>query len=67
MWNFRRDLFALLILAAITIAQGFYAVKLNADFYKVHAPFFDSCSYGNQLAIVAYRTRSLGLLGGHQR
>jgi hypothetical protein len=64
MWNLRRDLFALLILAAITIAQGFYASKLNVDFYKEHAPFFDSCSYGNQFAIVAYRARSLGFLAG---
>ncbi len=60
----RRDLWALLTLGAITVAQGFYAAKLNVDFYKQHAPFFDSCSYTNQLAIVASKTHSLGLLGG---
>jgi hypothetical protein len=64
MRNSRRDLFALLILAAIAIAQGFYAAKLNVDFYREHAPFFDSCSYTNQLAIVASKTRSLGFVAG---
>ena len=64
MRNFRQDVFALLILAAITIGQGFYAAKLNVDFYKEHAPFFDSCSYANQLAIVAAETRSSGLALG---
>lgn len=60
----RRDLFALTLLAAIGIAQGFYAVKLNTDFYKQHTPFFDSCSYTNQLAVVAGKTRILGFGAG---
>jgi hypothetical protein len=60
MFKMRRDFVPLAALAAITIAQGFYAVKLNADFYKEHTPFFDSCSYSKQLAIVASKTRRLG-------
>jgi hypothetical protein len=60
----RRDLIALAVLAAITIAQGFYASKLNVDFYKEHTPFFDSCSYTKQLAIVASKTRTLGFGAG---
>jgi hypothetical protein len=64
MGNSRRDFFALLVLAAIVVAQGFYAAKLNVDFYKEHIPFFDSCSYTNQLAIVAAKTRRLGLVAG---
>jgi hypothetical protein len=60
MLTMRRDLIALAALAAITIAQGFYAARLNVDFYKEHTPFFDSCSYTNQLAIIGSKTRSLG-------
>src|ERR1700691_3094558 len=60
MLTMRRDLFALAVLCAITIGQGFYACKLNVDFYKEHTPFFDSCSYTKQLAIVASKTRRLG-------
>src|ERR1700733_13692616 len=60
MFTMRRDLIALAALAAITIAQGFYAAKLNVDFYKEHTPFFDSCSYTNQLAIIGSKTRSMG-------
>ena len=54
----------LLLLAAISVAQGFYATKLNVDFYKEHTPFFDSCSYTNQLAVVASKTRNLGFGAG---
>jgi hypothetical protein len=60
----RRDLIAVLALTAITIAQGFYAAKLNVDFYKQHTPFFDSCSYTKQLAIVSSKTRRLGFGAG---
>lgn len=63
----RRHLFALLLLAAIMIAQGFYAAKQNVDFYKLHLPFFDSSSYTNQLAIDVYQARAQGLGAGIQR
>lgn len=66
MITMRRDVFALGALAAITIGQGFYASKLNVDFYKEHTPFFDSCSYTKQLAIVASKTRALGFGAGVQ-
>jgi hypothetical protein len=62
--NLRRDLIAILALTAITLAQGFYAAKLNVDFYKQHTPFFDSCSYSKQLAIVVSKTRRLGFAEG---
>jgi hypothetical protein len=61
---YRRDLAALLIVAALMIAQGFYAAKLNVDFYKERTPFFDSCSYMCQLAIVASKTQRLGFGAG---
>ena len=64
MFTSRRDLFALLALAAITIAQGFYAARINVEFYRQHAPFFDSCSYTKQLAIVTSKTRRLGYGAG---
>jgi len=60
----RRHLFALLILAAIMIAEGFYAAKQNVDFYKEHIPFFDSSSYTKQLAIIISGTRRLGFASG---
>ncbi len=60
----RRHLVALLILAALMMAQGFYATRQNADFYKQHVPFFDSSSYTKQLAIITYETRRLGFATG---
>jgi hypothetical protein len=60
----RRDLFALLLLATLAIGQGGYSVELNAEFYKVHSPFFDSCSYTKQLAIVIAKTRLQGIDAG---
>jgi hypothetical protein len=60
----RRDLLALLVLAAITIAQGFYAAKLNIDFYKEHTPFFDSCSYTKQLARIVLKSQRVGVGAG---
>ncbi len=46
------------------LLEGLYAVKLNADFYREHIPFFDSCSYNNQLASIWAIERSSGIAGG---
>lgn len=51
---------ALLLLLAILLAEGFYAVKLNGDFYSEHIPFQDSCSYNNQLAEIMTTARLAG-------
>jgi hypothetical protein len=41
---------ALLAIVVVMVLQALYSVKLNRDFYEVHAPFLDSCAYTNQLA-----------------
>ena len=51
-----------LVLALLVLLLGFYAVKLNADFYRLHVPFFDSCSYTGQLAAIMAKARSEGLM-----
>ena len=63
----RSNALALLAIVGVTLLQGLYAVKLNTDFYRVHAPFYDSCSYTNQLADVAVVARTEGVAAGIKR
>jgi hypothetical protein len=60
----RESAAALAAVAGVMLLQGLYAMKLNADFYKVHAPFYDSCSYTNELADVACTVRTEGFGSG---
>jgi hypothetical protein len=53
----------LLVLALIVFLEGCYATRLNADFYRDHIPFFDSCSYTSQLASIWSIERSAGIGG----
>lgn len=55
---------ALAAVFLVLLAQAFYAVKLNHDFYRVHAPFYDSCSYANELAAINSVARSDGFSAG---
>ncbi len=53
--------------AAITILvllQGGYATYRSRRFYQSHTPFFDSCSYTNQLAEVYAVARTQGVAAG---
>lgn len=50
-----------MIVAFVLVLEGCYAVKLNADFYRQHIPFFDSCSYTNQLASIWQVEHSAGI------
>ena len=58
---------ALLAIVGVMLLQALYAVKLNRDFYQKHAPFYDSCSYTNQLAEIAATTRTDGFAAGIKR
>ena len=44
--------------------QVFFAVHLNREFYREHAPFFDSCAYSIQMVQVARLTQSDGVAAG---
>jgi hypothetical protein len=55
---------ALVAIVGIMLIQAFYAMKLNQDFYREHAPFYDSCSYTNQLADIACTVRVQGFRSG---
>jgi hypothetical protein len=58
---------ALLAIACVMLIQALYAMKLNTDFYRQHAPFYDSCSYANELAEVAGTVRMEGFTAGIKR
>lgn len=42
-------------------AEGVYAVHLNTAFYQRHIPFYDSCSYLDQMAEIFTISRQQGL------
>src|SRR3982750_933059 len=52
---------ALGLLVILLVLEGLYAVRLNTHFYIEHAPFFDSCSYTNQLAEIHTTARTNGI------
>jgi len=60
----RSHALALVAIVGVMLLQALYAVRLNADFYKDHAPFYDSCSYTNQLADIAFVARTEGFRSG---
>jgi hypothetical protein len=60
----RNNAAALLAIAGLMVLQAGYAMKLNRDFYLVHAPFYDSCGYTNQLADIASTARAEGFGAG---
>src|SRR5678815_5645211 len=60
----RRDGVALAILLGLMLAQALWCVRVHRDFYRQHAPFYDSCSYTRQMADVASITGDAGVGAG---
>jgi hypothetical protein len=65
--SMRSSAVALAAIVGVMLLQALYAMHLNADFYKDHAPFYDSCSYTKQLADIAFTTRAQGFRAGIKR
>jgi hypothetical protein len=49
-----------LLLILLLLGLGFYAAELNSAFYQRHIPFYDSCSYLNQMAAVFHVSQAEG-------
>ena len=58
------DALAVAALALVALAQGFFSVMLNRQYYATHAPFYDSMAYNNYLAQVLTASREHGVLEG---
>jgi hypothetical protein len=52
---------AFAVLLILVVAEGYYAVTLQRDFYTQSGPFFDSLGYYTQMAHIWTRAREQGL------